>query len=311
MVAEVLRELITDPDGIYLDATIGGGGHAETIMQRLSNKGRLVGLDRDPEAVARSARRLGRFGERIVVLHADYRNLAETFDRLGIAEINGALLDLGLSSHQLDDPQRGFSYRLGGPLDLRFDPTTGEATTVWLNTAGEEEIAAVIYQYGEERQSRRIAHRIVTRRESEPIQTASQLASIISGIIGKRGAAWGRTAARVFQALRIHGNAELDAIPRGLQACLDTLCDGARLVVISYHSLEDRIVKTMFREAARTCRCPKVYGRCICGAHPRGRQVYRHVLRPSADEIQANPRAAAARLRVFEKHSLPPEGSLS
>jgi 16S rRNA (cytosine1402-N4)-methyltransferase len=305
MADDVLRELITDRDGTYLDATIGGAGHAEMIMQQLSAKGRLIGLDRDPQAVARAAARLAPFGGRAQVVHSDYRSLGSLFQELGVAEIHGALFDLGLSSLQLDNPERGFAYRLDGPLDLRFDPTQGEPTSNWVNSATEESLTSVFSEFGEEPLSRRIARRIVKTRLSEPILTTTQLRQLIIAASGPGGRTWGRTAARIFQALRVHSNSELDAIARGLDAALSLLAGGSRLVVIAYHSLEDRIVKTVMREAARTCDCPKIYGRCICGASPRGRLVYRRVLRPADSETEANPRAQAARMRVFEKCAIP------
>jgi len=311
MAEEVLRELITDLDGIYLDATVGNAGHAELIMQRLSDKGRLIGLDRDLEAVERATGRLAGFGGRGLVFHADYRELGELFQELGIAQIHGALFDLGLSSLQLDNPNRGFAYRLDGPLDLRFDPASGEPASTWLNSAGEESLIAVFSKFGEEPHARRIARRIVRARASEPILTTTQLRQVIIGAVGPAGQIWGRAAARIFQALRIHSNAELDAISRGLDASLGLLAEGARLVVVAYHSLEDRIVKSVMREAARTCDCPKIYGRCLCDANPRGRLIYRRVLRPADSENEANPRARAARMRVFEKRFIPSPWGMS
>ena len=301
MADEVLRELITDLDGIYLDATVGDAGHAELIMQQLGNKGRLIGLDRDPEAVHRSSARLARHGERVLVRHADYRELGDIIRELGIERINGALFDLGLSSLQLDNPHRGFAYRLDGPLDLRFDPTRGEPTSAWLNSADELSLIDVFSRFGEEPHARRIARRIIGARASEPILTTTQLRHVIISAVGPAGPAWGRAAARVFQALRIHSNLELDAVAQGLAAAIDLMAEGARLVVIAYHSLEDRIAKSVLREAARVCDCPKIYGRCMCKADPKGRLVYRRVLRPTDAESEANPRARAARMRVFEK----------
>lgn len=300
MADEVLRELITDPDGIYFDATIGNAGHAELIMSRLSSQAKLVGSDADPEAAILAARRLVPFGDRAVVLHADYRELSAIFENLGIAKINGALFDLGLSSLQLDNPRRGFAYRLDGPLDLRFDPTRGERTSDWVNYATEDALADVLKKFGEEPGARRIARRIVKTRATTPILTSAQLRDLIISVVGPNGRIWGRTAARVFQALRVHSNSELDAIALGLNSALDLLVDGSHLVVIAYHSLEDRIVKTVLREAARNCDCPKIYGNCRCGANPRGRIVHKHVLRPTESECAANPRAQAARMRVFE-----------
>ncbi|MBI5869332.1 MAG: 16S rRNA (cytosine(1402)-N(4))-methyltransferase RsmH [candidate division Zixibacteria bacterium] len=302
MADEVLRELITDLDGIYFDATIGNAGHAELIMNRLSPNAKLVGSDSDPEAAALAVRRLAAFGERAIVVHADYRELAKIFEDLGIEKINGALFDLGLSSLQLDNPRRGFAYRLDGPLDLRFDPTRGQPTSDWVNSASEEELAGIFKRFGEEPNARRIARRIVKLRAAQPIETTTQLRDLIISVVGPNGRIWGRTAARIFQALRVHSNSELDAIAMGLTSALDLLSEGSRLVVIAYHSLEDRIVKTIMREAARKCDCPRIYGQCRCGASPRGHLVHKRVLRPTEAECAANPRAQAARMRVFEVH---------
>ena len=303
MVDEVLRALITDPDGVYLDATIGGGGHAELLLEHLHRQGCLIGLDRDPDAVAASRERLARFGDRVRLFHADFRSLAAILEEQGVSRINAALLDLGLSSLQLDNSERGFAYRFDGPLDLRFDRSNGQTAAEWLAHATTEEIARVFREYGEERHAARLARLVVTSRDRDgvPIRTTGDLTALVTRVTGPRGDAFGRTAARVLQALRIVVNDELAAIPVALEAALDRLAPGGRLVVIAYHSLEDRIVKTFFREVSRVCRCPKVLGRCVCGANPRGRLVHRHVLKPSAAEVAANPRARSARMRVLER----------
>lgn len=303
MAGEVIRELITDPSGIYLDATIGGGGHAELILDRLHETGRLVGVDRDPDAISHTARRLERFGDRVILRHADFRALAAVCEELGVGLISGALFDLGLSSRQLDDPARGFAYRLDGPLDLRFDTSQGSTAASWLADASESELADALREFGEERHAARLARVIIAARDrhDESITTTSQLAELIARVVGARGVNFGRTAARVFQALRIVTNDELAAIPVGLEAALARLVPGGRFVVIAYHSLEDRLVKSLFREAARECRCPTALGRCVCGANPRARLVHRRVLRPTAAEVARNPRAKAARLRVIER----------
>ncbi len=303
MASEVLREIVTNPDGIYVEATLGYGAHAERIMERLSDKGRLIGFDRDPEAIAIAKARLARFGSRVTVRNSDYRRLSEVCRELGVQHITGALIDLGLSSLQLDDPARGFSYQLDGPLDERFDTSQGAPASEWLNLAAQESIAKVLAEYGEEPHARRLARMIVAARARQPIETTGQLKQIIISAVGQRGAVWGRTAARVLQALRIHVNAELDAIPIGLESAIDLLEEDGRLVVITYHSLEDRLVKLFFRENSRTCSCPPVFPHCVCGAQPKGRVVHRRVLRPTDEEIAANPRSRAAKMRVFEKHT--------
>lgn len=303
MASEVLREIITNPDGIYVEATLGYGAHAERIMERLSDTGRLIGLDRDKEATTIAASRLARFGSQVTVRNSDYRHLGDVCRELGVQQITGALIDLGLSSLQLDDPARGFSYQLDGPLDLRFDTTQGTPASEWLNSADQESITKVFFEYGEEPHSRKLARMILAARNRQPIETTGQLKKVIISAVGQRGAVWGRTAARVLQALRIHVNTELEAIPIGLESAIDLLEEGGRLVVITYHSLEDRLVKLHFREASRVCTCPPVFPHCVCGAQPKGRVVHRHVLRPTDEEIAANPRSRAAKMRVFEKQT--------
>lgn len=272
------------------------------ILGKLTTHARYIGLDRDAEAIARSRARLEPFGARVTIIHADYRDLARILHDLGIAEIHGALLDLGLSSLQLDDPGRGFAYRLAGPLDLRFDTSTGPTAAEWLADADEALIAEVLHTYGEERHARKIA-RLITAQKSRglPILTTGDLVALIRQAVGAHGPELGRSAARVFQALRIAVNDELAAIPHALADAVDHLADGGRLVVIAYHSLEDRIVKDFMREAARECSCPKMYPQCVCGADPKGILPSRRALRPSADEIKTNPRAKAAKLRLFER----------
>jgi 16S rRNA (cytosine1402-N4)-methyltransferase len=308
MAAEVLRELITDGDGVYCDLTLGLGGHAESIMEKLSNQGRLIGIERDDQAAAIARERLSRFGARVTVVHRNYRDVGEICRTLGVETIAGALADLGLSSLQLDDSGRGFSYQLDGPLDLRFDRSTGQPASDWLNEASEQSIASVLAEYGEEPRARQIARRIVATRAQEPVTTTTQLREIVIASVGRRSSVWGRACARCLQAIRIFINSELNALPVALKAVLDLLAPGGRLVVIAYHSLEDRIVKEIFREAARRCDCPPAYPQCVCGAQPLGRIVHRKVLRPTEAEVAANPRSRSARMRVFEKEMRHAEG---
>jgi 16S rRNA (cytosine1402-N4)-methyltransferase len=301
MASEVLRELITDSSGTYVDATIGTAGHAELIVERLGEGGRLIGFDRDREAVDIARARLSRFGDRATIVHRDYRHLGEVCRELGIRSISGALIDLGLSSVQLDNPDRGFSYQLDGPLDLRFDRSSGKPASAWLNEVPQAAIASVLFEYGEEARARQIARRIASVRQSRPITTTGQLREIIIDVVGKRGSVWGRAAARCFQAIRVYINLELDAIPAAVGSVLDLLVQRGRLVIIAYHSVEDRIVKDLLHDASRRCNCPPAYPGCICGANPVGRKVYRRVLRPTSSEVTCNPRSRAARMRVFEK----------
>jgi 16S rRNA (cytosine1402-N4)-methyltransferase len=270
-------------------------------MKTLSFTGRLIAMDRDPRAVEIARRRLSPYGEQATVIQGNYRDFARHCEALGVQQVTGALLDLGLSSLQLDDETTGMSYRANGPLDLRFDRSIGIPASEWLAAAAEVEIANTIFAYGEEPRSRAIAKRIVAARRTHPIQTSGQLLTEVESATGFSGPRLGRTAARVWQALRIVVNDELDAIPEGLRAVIDRLVNGGRLVTLAYHSLEDRIVKMHFREASRACNCPRAYPKCMCGADPKGRVLHRHVLRPSPEEVAGNPRAKAARMRVFER----------
>jgi len=282
LVDAVVRELIVGP-GDYLDATVGDGGHAEAMLTVLRGQGRVIGLDRDAAAIAGVQTRLAQFGDRLIAVHADYRNLADVIETLGVRQLTGALFDLGLSTPQIDDPRRGFAYRFEGSLDLRFDQTHGVTASEWINRAGERELTGTLREYGEERHARRLARGIIATRRRARVETTGQLNDVIRSVVGAHGAAFGRTAARVYQALRIKVNDELAAIPRGINAALEYLRPGGRAAVIAYHSLEDRLVKQIFRSDVR------------------GRPLHRRVIRPDQDEIAANPRAKAARLRVFER----------
>ena len=302
---EVLQYLIWNRNGVFVDATANGGGHAESVMNELSDNGRLIGLDRDAGALARAAERLAAFGpSRVTLVHSDYAHLGEVCRQRGISAVHGVLFDLGLSTTQLDDPARGFAYSHAGPLDLRFDTSDGESAASWLRRASESDIRDVLFRFGEEPKSGPIARSIVRRRETSPIQTTAELWSLLSAVAGTRMPQLGRTAARVWQALRIHVNSELQSIPAGLNDAIELLEQHGRVVVIAYHSLEDRIVKDTFREAARQCNCLPMYPHCVCGANPRGRIITRRVLRPTSDEVAANSRARSARMRVFEKDVL-------
>ncbi len=298
---QVVGFLITNIHGIYFDGTVGAGGHAERMLGQLSTDARYIACDRDPDAVAQVRARFS--GDaRVTVHHDDYRYLAAILRAEGVTEIHGVLLDLGLSSIQLDNPARGFAYRFDGPLDLRFDASSGVSAADWLNSASEDEIAVALRDYGEERHAKRIARLIVATRP-DGVRTTADLAAIIRRVSGRGGMEFGRSAARVFQALRIVVNDELAAIPQALNDAVDHLADGGRVVVISYHSLEDRIVKSFMRESSRVCSCPKSYPQCMCGANPRGILVARRAITPTDSELKSNPRAKAAKMRVFERRS--------
>ncbi len=295
LVHAVLSWLRVRPGGVYVDGTVGGGGHGEAILEASSPDGRLLGLDRDPEALEVARARLARFGDRAVLRHgsfADLTSLAADF-----APVDGVLLDLGLSSLQLADPERGFSFTLEGPLDMRFDPTEETPTAADLvNTLSVGELAEVLYRYGEERQARRIAEAIVAAR---PLHTTRELAQVVERVVGRRERI--HPATRVFQALRIAVNRELEALEAVLPQALEVLKPGGRLVVISFHSLEDRIVKRFLQRESRDCVCPPEVPVCVCGHRAQVRVLTPRPVRPDEAEVAANPRARSARLRAAEK----------
>jgi 16S rRNA (cytosine1402-N4)-methyltransferase len=301
---EVMLMLAPAPGSLQIDATLGGGGHTERILEASSPDGRVLGLDADPAAIERVRARLGpRFGDRLVLRQSNFRELAGVAPAAGFAAVDGCLFDLGLSSFQLADAERGFGIRTGGPLDMRFDPTRGVSAAHLLATLSQEELARLFRTFGEEPYSGRIARATVEARRIRPIETAEELAAIVEKAAPGRAPGRRRIhpATRVFQALRIAVNAELDALDEGLRAALDLLRPGGRLVVLSYHSLEDRIVKRFLQAERRGCTCPPEIPICVCGQQPRLRLVTHPSLTPSAEEISANPRARSARLRAAER----------
>ncbi|MGH2512629.1 MAG: 16S rRNA (cytosine(1402)-N(4))-methyltransferase RsmH [Candidatus Limnocylindrales bacterium] len=301
---EVMTTLAALPGSLQIDATLGGGGHAERILEATSPGGRLLGLDADGAAVARVEARLGaRFGTRLVVRQANFRELAQVAPAAGFGLVDGLLFDLGLSSFQLADRARGFGIRAGGPLDMRFDVGRGVPAAELLASLDVTELTALLRRFGEEPRAARIARAIVAARRVAPISSAEDLAELIvrvapANIPGRRRI---HPATRVFQALRIAVNAELEALEEGLAAGLQLLRPGGRLVVLSYHSLEDRIVKRFFQAERRGCICPPNLPVCVCGRVPRLRFVTRPSITPTAAEIARNPRARSARLRAAER----------
>lgn len=299
---EVLAALAVRPDGVYIDATFGRGGHAEAILAHLNDQGRLLTLDRDPRAVEEAHKRFMQDG-RVTIVHSAFSALGETVARYGLdGRVHGVLFDLGVSSPQLDDPARGFSFRFDAPLDMRMDTTRGESAAQWLMDAEEEEIARVIYEYGEERFSRRIARAIVQERMREPITTTARLASIVRAAVRTRERGQ-HPATRTFQALRIYVNGELDEITQALPQALRVLAPGGRLAVISFHSLEDRIVKTFMRAQEKGPDYPPELP-VVPHFTPRLRAIGRAV-RASDSEIARNPRSRSAVLRVGERTEAP------
>jgi 16S rRNA (cytosine1402-N4)-methyltransferase len=300
---EVILMLQPASGSLQIDATVGGGGHTERILEAANPDGRLLGLDADGAAVARVAARLARFGDRLVLRQANFRELATVAPAAGFGAVDGMLFDLGLSSFQLADRDRGFGFRAGGPLDMRFDPGRGVPASELIATLDAAELTALFRRFGEEPHAPRIARAIVDARRVSPITTAEELAGIVERA-APRGAPGRRRihpATRVFQALRIAVNEELDALDDGLAAAVDLLRPGGRLVVLSYHSLEDRIVKRFLDAERKGCICPPSLPVCVCGRTPRLRLVTKPSLTPTDAEIAANPRARSARLRAAER----------
>ncbi len=299
LLQEVLTGLALRPGGRYLDATVGGGGHAAAILAATGPDGRLLGLDRDLEAAERAAQRLAGFGTRAQIVHASYVRLSETAEQAQILPLDGVLFDLGFSSWQVDDPRRGFSFRQDGPLDMRFDRIGEDETAAGLvNTLTETALADILWRYGEEPRSRRIAAAIVAAR---PIRSTQQLADVILAAVGRAARERIHPATCTFQALRIAVNDELAGLESALPQAVASLKSGGRLAVITFHSLEDRIVKQFFKAATGVCTCPPNVPVCTCGRQAQVQLVTRKPLTPSAAEIQANPRSRSAKLRVVEK----------
>jgi 16S rRNA (cytosine1402-N4)-methyltransferase len=283
--------------GRYIDATVGGGGHAAGILAASSPDGRLLGLDRDPSAIETARTHLSAYPGRIVLVHSSFARLAEVAEAYRFVPADGVLFDLGLSSLQLADPTRGFAFMADGPLDMRFDPAKGGPTAATLvNRLSPEEMTALLYRYGEERHARRIAEAIVAAR---PLHTTKELAVVVEQVAGQRGRI--HPATRTFQALRIAVNEEMDALEAALPQAVEILAVGGRLAVISFHSLEDRVVKRFLRRESRDCICPPELPICTCDHRATVRSITRKPVRPTADEIAANPRARSARLRVAER----------
>jgi 16S rRNA (cytosine1402-N4)-methyltransferase len=300
---EVISVLSPASGSLQIDATLGGGGHTERILEASDPDGRLLGLDADGAAIARVRARLSRFGERLVLRQANFRELGSVAPDAGFGSVDGCLFDLGLSSFQLADRGRGFGIRTGGPLDMRFDTSVGVPAAELLATLDTDELTALFRRYGEEPNARRIARAVVDARSTAAVSTAEELAALAERVAPAppRGRRRIHPATRAFQALRIAVNDELGALESGLAAAVDLLRPGGRLVVLSYHSLEDRIVKRFFQAERKGCTCPPEAPVCVCGRQPRLRLVTRPSLTASAAEVAANPRARSARLRAVER----------
>jgi len=298
LLREVVEALAVRPGGRYVDCTLGAGGHAEAILEAASPDGELLGIDLDPEALAAARQRLAAYEERVTFVEGNFSQVGDLCRERGFAPVQGILFDLGLSSLQLEEESRGFSFQREGPLDMRFSPRQELTTAEIVNTYSEEDLADLLWRYGEERRSRPIARRLI---EERPFRTTTQLAKAVEQAVGRRARGVIHPATRTFQALRIAVNQELLHLETALLQAHGLLGFGSRLVVISYHSLEDRIVKNFLRRESQDCVCPPGVPVCVCGHRATLRLVTRSIVRPSAAEVAANPRARSARLRVAER----------
>lgn len=300
MVQAVIDHLVTEKGGVYLDCTVGMGGHAAKILEKTSPNGRLIGMDVDLHALALAEENLKEYDGRFSLIHGNYADLYERLDQQGVCRVDGLIMDLGVSSLQLDTPERGFSFMHDGPLDMRMDQTTGEPVSCVLNRWGISELAEIFREYGEERWAKRIAAGIIEARKKAPLKTTRQLAEIIEKSI-PRSLGRKHPATRTFQSLRIYRNSELENLRRGLDQAIAVLRSGGRICVISFHSLEDRIVKHKFRTLERGCVCPPRTPICICGRKPVLKILTKRPVTPQESEININPRSRSAKLRVAEK----------
>ena len=286
------------PDGVYVDCTLGGAGHTRLILSRLGEKGRVIGIDRDNDALANAKEKIN--DSRFTPFKSNYEDVATVLDELGIEKADGFLFDLGVSSYQLDTPERGFSYINDAPLDMRMDTSGGITAYDVVNTYSESELARIIFEYGEDKFSRRIASRIVRERNEAPIATTGKLSEIVSAAVPSQAKSGGHPAKRTFQAIRIEVNGELSSVGKALESAAARLKKGGRIAVISFHSLEDRIVKNTFATLASPCTCPKDFPICVCNKVPTVKVVTRHPVLPSEEELKENSRSHSAKLRAAE-----------
>lgn len=310
LLEETVGGLKVHRDGIYVDGTLGGGGHSSEICRRLAGTGRLVGIDQDDEAIAAASARLDQVvsdfggGTTLSIVRDNYVNMPQVLDNLGIDQVDGIMLDLGVSSYQLDNAERGFTYREDVPLDMRMDRRNDRTARDIVNEYSEEQLFRMIRDYGEDKFAKNIAKHIVMNRQKRPIETTGELVEIIKAAIPmKVRAVGGHPAKKTFQAIRIELNKELEVLTRSIDGMIDRLAPGGRLCIITFHSLEDRIVKVKFRENENPCTCPPNFPACVCGKVSKGRVITRKPILPGDEELETNPRSQSAKLRVFEKGS--------
>ncbi len=301
LLEEAVDGLAIKPDGVYADGTMGGGGHSREILKKLTS-GKLIGFDRDGDAIAVCKDRLSQFGDRVTFVNRNFAEVKEVLEELGVDGLDGAVLDLGVSSYQLDCEERGFSYQADAPLDMRMDQQAAFSAYQVVNEYTEEQLADIIFAYGEDRWAKRIAEFIVKERETAPIETTGQLVSVIKKAVPKGARLDGpHPAKRTFQAIRIEVNNELSGLSQAIEDFISVLSPGGRLCVITFHSLEDRIVKNAYTQAAKGCTCPGNLPVCVCGKKPLGKVITRKPIAPGERELAENPRARSAHLRIFEK----------
>ena len=300
---ETIENLNIKPDGIYVDGTLGGGGHAYQVASRLSEKGRLIGIDQDADAIAAAGERLKEFGDKITIIRSNYANMKEELHRISVEKVDGIVLDLGVSSFQLDTPERGFTYRdENAPLDMRMDDRQSLTAKDIVNGYSEMDLYRIIRDYGEDKFAKNIAKHIVQERAEKPIETTGELTEIIRASIPmKVQVTGGHPAKRTFQAIRIELNKELEVLQNNLDDMIDLLNPGGRICIITFHSLEDRIVKTNFKRNENPCTCPSDFPVCVCGKKSKGKVVTRKPILPSEEELEVNSRSKSAKLRVFER----------
>lgn len=304
LLQETIENLNIKPDGIYVDGTLGGAGHSYEIAKRLSDKGRLIGIDQDADAIAAATERLAEYKDRVTIIRSNYAAMKSELQKIGITQVDGIFLDLGVSSFQLDTPERGFTYREeDAPLDMRMDQRQSKTARDIVNGYSEQELYRIIRDFGEDRFAKNIAKHIVKERQKKEIETTGELTEIIRASIPmKVQATGGHPAKRTFQAIRIELNRELEVLQDNLDEMIDLLADDGRFCIITFHSLEDRIVKTSFRKNENPCTCPKEFPVCVCGNVSKGKVITRKPILPSEEELEENKRAKSAKLRVFERH---------